>query len=193
MTIKSRIKKLIQEKYIYGDYKKLLGEKYEGDSYNNWCLKTNGKLLKSKITRDSTLGFTPSFTSFIHLNEVKNTDIHNIIYSFYLRKSSIGDFTTCYGIIRTILILGDEKIHYPNMFVASPIGPYRALFKEGWELLTQAYPESVYLPFRYLTNKIDEFTLPGEKESTVYDLVFGQHAGRPLIISGDIYYNPSLD
>ena len=151
----------------------------------------NGRVLKNKTIHGNTIGFTPSFTSFVY-SEIKITDTHNITYSFYLRKSFISNFITCYGVITTTLIFGDEKVHYPSMFVASPIGPYKSYFKEGWRLLTQAYPESVYLPFCYLTERIDNFTLLGEKENNVYDLIFGRQTGRILMISGDKFYNPSL-
>lgn len=194
MGIYLELKKTITDVYINGDYKKNLGQKYEGDDFKNWQLKIKSKTVCGQVIRDDTTGFNPSYTAFINFKEKQNTAFFKAAYLFYLRKSMIGDYVTCYGIIRTSLVYHKgDRIRYPDMFVVSPVGPFQGYFKEGWEVLRKLYPNSAYVNYSLLSRKIDEFTLPGEKESTIYDLIFGQYGQNPKMASGDKYYNPSDD
>jgi hypothetical protein len=192
MGIYLELKKTINEVYINGDYKKILGQKYEGDDFKNWQVKIKDQIVRDQVIHSDTTGFNPSYTAFIDFKEKQNTSFFKAAYLFYLRKSILGDYVTCYGIIRTTLVYHkDDRIKYPDMFIVSPVGPFQGYFKEGWKLLNKLYPNSTYVNYYQLSRKIDEFTLPGEKESTIYDLIFGQYGENPKIASGDKYYDPS--
>lgn len=189
----SKLKKTINDIYINGDYKKNLGKKYEGNDFNNWQLKIKGQIVSGQEIHCDTTGFNPSYTAFLSFKEKQSTTFFKAAYFFYLRKSIIGDYVTCYGIIRTSLsYYNNDRIRYPDLFVVSPLGPFQTHFKESWELLVKLYPKSSYLSYSQLSRKIDEFTLPGEKENTIYDLIFGQYGQNPIIVSGDKQYNPSF-
>ena len=192
MSLNPKLFNTIKSFYVNGDYKKKLGQKYEGNDYNNWKLSIKDQLIGGRKLYNDTAGFTPSYTAFTFFEEKQNTDFFKSFYSFFIRKSRVGDYVTCYGIIRTTLDYGGDRVRYPDMFVASPIGPYITFFKEGWELLQTIYPESTYIGYSLYNYKVDDFTLPGEKFSTVYDLIFGQYGQNPKMYTGDRYYDPSM-
>jgi len=194
MSSYSNLKKNIIDVYINGDYKKILEQKYEGNDFKKWQLNVKDQIVGGHKIYSDTTGFNPSYTAFLSFPEKQNTAFFKSGYSFYLRKSIIGDYVTCYGIIKSTLIYQkNDKIKYPDLFVVSPIGPFQTHFKEGWELLRKLYPKSNYVNYSQLSCKIDEFALPGEKENTIYDLIFGQHGADPIISFGDKHYDPSLD
>ena len=180
------IKKHLIQTYETHGRRVLIQSKFSGPMYDNWK-RDFGELNIGDLTfRDDTTGENMCFTTMAYVGQIKQEAVY-LNYYFYLHKSILGDFATCYSIIRSQVQFPEGNIPLPRVVISSHIGPFADLFKPLWQKVKTVYPDCIYLNYDYLKMKIHEIDLA---DNEVYDLLFGYEGKLSHHHGGDAFFSP---
>ena len=164
----------------------LIQSKFSGPMYDNWK-RDFGELNIGDLTfRDDTTGENMCFTTMAYVGQIKQEAVY-LHYYFYLHKSILGDFATCYGIIRSQAQFPEGNIRLPRVVISSPIGPFADLFEPLWQKVKTVYPNCMYVSYDRLKAKVSAIDLP---DNEVYDLLFGYEGKLSHHHGGDAFFSP---
>ena len=175
------------EYYAGKDADSIQNNKFKSQDWLDWCdlIKQTKGNPHFKLHNDST-GQNMCFTAIVFLEGIK-TDKLITNNHFYIQKSIVGNFVTCYGVIFTNIAYDNEKIRHPNLLIVSPVGPFRGLFQSAWDLMLKLYPDCFYVSYRSLKICLNE---PEFQNKNIYSLLFGYEGALKTNIYGDIHYSP---
>ena len=189
MKLHQKISNAIEEVYLSGLYKELIGGKDTSPQYLEWKEKFQSKKLLGHSLASDTVGQNLGLTHIlINLDSIKTEQV-NVVHHFFIQKSMVSDFVTFYGTVNYNSFYGkDGIIRAASFAVVSPVGPFNRFFPAAWEMMKSNYPDCTYLCHSHLMMNYE--ILNGEKKN-LYELFFGYES--TLLSSktfGDVYYQP---
>ena len=181
------IRQSILNYYAGKDPDSIQDNKFKSQDWLDWCdlisqTKENPDI---KLHNDST-SQNMCFTAVAFSKGIKTEKLITNNH-FYVHKSMVGDFVTCYGVLYTNIIYDNEKIQHPNLIFVSPVGPFIGLFQSAWDLILKLYPDCRYVPYRSLKLALNE---PEFQNKNIYSLLFGYEGDLKTNIYGDVGFTP---